>query len=215
MKKLLFVLAVSILLAAASAVPAKADTLIYDNGPTNGNINAWTINFGYLVSDSFTVGAGGTSGLTSAQIGLWAFPGDGGLGSVQWSIGTSFFNADVANGISAATSNTFEYVNGYGYDIYQSTFNISTGALGPGTYYFTLQNATVANNDGDAIYWDENDGPSQAMSNVNKGIGSESFQIYGKTVTTQTPEPDSLLLLGSGLLGLAGGIRKRMKAQFF
>ncbi len=37
--------------------PAMADTL-YNNGPYNGTTDAWTINFGFSVSDSFTVPAG-------------------------------------------------------------------------------------------------------------------------------------------------------------
>ncbi len=44
---------VLVLLAAVSfaAMPAAAD--IYNNGPINGNTDAWTINFGYAVSDTF------------------------------------------------------------------------------------------------------------------------------------------------------------------
>ena len=38
-----------------AAVPAMADT-VYDNGPINGNTDAWTINFGFIVSDTFTTG---------------------------------------------------------------------------------------------------------------------------------------------------------------
>jgi PEP-CTERM motif-containing protein len=205
-RKLWYIVVIAVLVVAASAVPAKADTLVYDNGPINGTINAWTINFGYSVSDSFTVGAG-INNLTSATIGIWAFPGDQ-LSTVDWSIGTSFFGSDVSAGTGTAT-NTFLYTNGYGYDIYSSSFAIS-GAVAPGTYYLTLQNATVAN--GDPIYWDENDGPSSAMESAVGSIGSESFSINGTGNVQQTPEPASLLLLGSGLLGLAGGIRKRMKA---
>ncbi len=36
--------------------PAMADTL-YDNGAYNGTVDAWTINFGFSVSDSFTCSA--------------------------------------------------------------------------------------------------------------------------------------------------------------
>ena len=37
-----------------AAAPATADTL-YDNGPYNGTTDAWAINFGQSVSDSFTL----------------------------------------------------------------------------------------------------------------------------------------------------------------
>jgi hypothetical protein len=34
---------------------------IYDNGPINGNTDAWTIGFGFMVSDTFTVASDGTN----------------------------------------------------------------------------------------------------------------------------------------------------------
>jgi hypothetical protein len=45
-----------------AAVPAVAQNDIYDNGPTNGTTNAWTINFGFAVSDSFNLVEAGTIG---------------------------------------------------------------------------------------------------------------------------------------------------------
>ena len=207
-RKLWFVVVIAVLVVAASAVPVKADTLVYDNGPINGQVEAYTINFGFSVSNSFTLSSA-TSGLDRIQIGMWAFPGDTPL-TVDWQIGTSFFASDVASGAGAALTNTFQYTNGFGYDIYQSDFSISTAGLAAGTYYLTLDNATTAQ--GNPIYWDQNSGPSSAMDSALGSIPSESFQVYGGGVITQTPEPASLLLLGSGLLGLAGGIRKRMKA---
>ena len=53
----------------------------YDNGPINGTTDAWTINFGYVVSDTFT----GVGYVDLLQFGVWEFPGDT-LASVDWSI---------------------------------------------------------------------------------------------------------------------------------
>ncbi len=47
----------SLLALCLAAVPAFAQTDLYDNGPTNGTVDAWTINFGFIVSDSFTLNA--------------------------------------------------------------------------------------------------------------------------------------------------------------
>jgi hypothetical protein len=206
-RKLWYIAVIAILVVAASAVPAKADT-VYTNGAIDGNTNARTINFGWDVSNSFTVGTADT--LVSATIGLWAFPGDT-LTAVTWDVGTSFFANDVATGTDSAPVNTFQFTNGYGYDIYSTSIAIS-GSVAPGTYYLSLHDAVTTF--GQPIYWDQNSGPSLAMQNNGIGsVASESFTIFGSGGGGGgTPEPASLLLLGSGLLGLAGGIRKRMKA---
>ena len=41
------------------AVPAAAQT-VYENGPINGNNDAWTFNFGFTPTDSFTISGGNT-----------------------------------------------------------------------------------------------------------------------------------------------------------
>jgi hypothetical protein len=49
---------------------------IYDNGPTNGNTDAWTINFGFIVSDSFNVTQGNNTNVTGMSFAAWMAPGD-------------------------------------------------------------------------------------------------------------------------------------------
>ena len=43
----------AILCLALALVPAWAQNWSYDNGPINGTTDAWTINFGYIVSDTY------------------------------------------------------------------------------------------------------------------------------------------------------------------
>ena len=62
-----------------AALPAGAD---YNNGPINGTVDAWTINFGYIVSDTFVPDANTVTGFMA---GLWEFPGDT-LTSLGWTI---------------------------------------------------------------------------------------------------------------------------------
>ena len=38
------------------ALPAFAQNDIYDNGPTSGTVSSWSINFGFVTSDTFTIG---------------------------------------------------------------------------------------------------------------------------------------------------------------
>ena len=53
--------------------------------------------------------------------------------------------------------------------------------------------------------WDQNSGLSQAYDDAVGAIPSEAFYIDG----TATPEPSSIMLFGSGILGLAGVLRRR------
>ncbi len=78
-----------LLCVALAVVPAVTDTL-YDNGPVNGNLNAWPINFGFTIADSFTLPSGVNYTITGFQVGVWALPGDTPL-SVNWDIGKSPF----------------------------------------------------------------------------------------------------------------------------
>jgi len=198
-----------------AALPAMADT-IYSNGNTNGNTDAWTINFGFIVSDTFNVGAGGAT-ITGANFGMWLAPGDT-LTSAELSItsgensGTSYFDQTVSFTQSGCVTNT------YGYNVCNEGTSFSGPTLNGGTYWLNLQNASAPS--GDPVYWDENSGPSTASENSVGSIPSESFTVLGSSstststsTTTSTgtvPEPSSIMLFGSGILGLAGVLRRKL-----
>ena len=82
------------------------------------------------------------------------------------------------------------------------------------TYWLNLQNAVVPS--GDPVYWDENSGtgcqsngcPSSASESAVGTIPSEAFTINGGSGTV--PEPSSIMLFGSGILGLAGLLRRKL-----
>jgi hypothetical protein len=55
-------------------LPALAQNDLYDNGPTNGSIDGWTINFGFAVSDTFNLTSNST--VNGVNFAAWLIPGD-------------------------------------------------------------------------------------------------------------------------------------------
>ncbi len=216
MKLFLASLSLIVLCLTLSAIPAMAQSDLYDNGPINGQITGWTIDFGFSVSDSFTLANPAT--VDGISFGLFLFPGDT-LTSAEVQIGGGpFGNQLFDETINFTASNCF--VDQFGYNICQETGSFSGLALNAGTYWMTLSNASVPS--GDPVFWDQNSGvgcegsgcPSMAQENVIGTIPSESFTILGNTSSTSTtgttPEPASLLLLASGILGTAGMLRRKL-----
>ena len=209
----------TLLCLALAAIPAMAqyDSFgpPYDNGPINGTTDAWTINFGYIVSDSFTAG----SEFYGFQFGVWEFPGDT-LSSVQWSVTTgenSGTTLGSGTAIGANLSDSFISTNQYGYDIDRISVTASVSGLTyAATYWLNLQNASVPS--GDPVYWDENSGvgcggfgcPSRASESGVGTIPSEAFTVIGGLGSGSVPEPSSVMLFASGVLGLAGLLRRRL-----
>ena len=207
-----------------AAAPVLAQVL-YDDGPINGTTDAWTINFGFVVGDTFILSANSTVG--GFNFGVWEFRGDV-LTSVDWSITSEFLGGTVyGSGTASGKNLTDQFIstNQYGYDIDKVTVSgLNVALISNTTYWLNLQNATVPS--GDPVFWDENDGvgckgdngmgggcPSEAdwTSCILAGAlcPPESFDINGTGGGT-TPEPASAMLFGSGVVGLLAVLRRRL-----
>jgi hypothetical protein len=192
------------LIGALAVVPASADDLItYSNiGPASFKTDSWNFTTGeFAVTDSFTFAT--FADLNHMSISAWLFPGDV-LTSVSWAITTAPFGGTViASGTQADPSNgVFGHPFGVDLTAEKVDFNV---ALQAGTYWLLLYDGVTAENN--PVFWDESAGHSSAFQTGTGAIPSETFILYGTT-----PEPSSLLLLGSGLLGFALMMRSKLKA---
>ena len=161
------------------------DTVVaYDNGPVNGQVDAWEINFGFTVSDTIQVNAA----VTGIQFWAWLEPGDTAT-SVEVQIGgNGFFSNNLFDGVVTLTqSNCF--TNGFGFDVCLLSGNF-TGPNLSGNDWITLANANTA--EGNQVYWDENSGvgcqspgcPSLAQENTLGTLPSEAFTLTGGASST-------------------------------
>jgi len=199
-----------------AVIPAAAQ-ILYENGPINGNTDAWTINFGFDVSDTFTISTG-SSTITGLSFGAWQTPGDT-LESVEVSLTSSEFGGTVYfDGIVPFTQSGCA-LNSYSFDVCTETGSFTATVLNNGTYWVNLENAV--DSEGQPVYWDENSGvgchspgcPSQAGPGGEGTLPSEAFSILGTASTTTTgtvPEPTSLALFASAVVGAAAVLRRKL-----
>jgi hypothetical protein len=159
------------------------------------------------------------SALTGTTLGSGTCSVAAPCGSVSFTTG-ALMSGDTVNGGTFAAGGTFSIV-GNGTDglpngsIFIGTFSepvkwIPNGIIGvDGTISYTLTGRISGMYNGTAV--------SGATVQLTFNTGSAGFQGSvglgsGDTVITTVPEPGTLGLLGTGMVGLAGVIRKKLKA---
>jgi hypothetical protein len=198
-----------------TAIPAIAGN-VYDNGPVNGEFDAWVINFGFVVTDSFTV-SNGNGNIGGMNFWAWLIPGDT-ITSVEIQIGNQAFGNNLMD-MTVGLTQSDCFVNGFNYDVCLESGTFSGPNLGNGNYWVSLGNARVPS--GNPTYWDANYGagcqspgcPSQAEGNYFGSLPSNAFTLTAQGTTTSTgatPEPGSIVLFASAVIGVAGVLRRKM-----
>ncbi len=199
--------------AAALLAGSAGASTIYSNGPGNGNVIGWTINFGFSVADSFT-GAGVANGMTFET---WDLGTNDTPSSVTWTItsgnplsGGTFTTLGTGTASISAVSLG---ANTFGFDLFADTISFTGVTLTGGNYWIELSGA--ADGGGNPVYWDDNGGPSDAWENTlgdlslqPGGIGSnsETFSILGTV-----PDPATWAMMLAGFAGLGAALRSRRK----
>ena len=169
------------------------------------------------ISNGFIAAASGTP--NKLQFGEWVLEGSTPT-SISYELGTTVFGTDLGFGtVTQNSSNSvLLFTNADGYGIYDVTIPVTSGAMTAGNeYWVSLSNAANTGSTQSGA-WDlagPSGGPAtcnfrQSGTNYGScGFGGESFTLTGQSQST-TPEPSSILLFGSGILGLAGVLRRKL-----
>ena len=199
MRRIQSLLSVALLLSVA--VPAVANRLLYSNGGIRGDTNAYNIGGGE-VTDSFALYS--PAAVETMSLGVWVPRGDT-PSTLTFGISTTQFGG---GGGTGTLSNVFQFTNSFGLDVYLSTLTFSRPVdLAAGAYWVTLTNGFATN--GDPLLWDANFGDSDAFELDFGPIPSESFSLFG---TVTTPEPGTLIMLGTGLLTGIGVVGRKLSS---
>jgi len=204
---ILLVLALGCLL----SIPAAADTIFnnFDTGDSYNCCNGWTVSGPgsppgqFIAANEFTAGA--TASVTQLDLAIGKVVGDGG--------GTASLYT-VSNGVPGTLLGSWDFIahQNVGNCCAIETISINGGpTLTQGTDYFMVMSA-------DNITWDSwnqntvgstgldlysTDNMNSWHSNGTQTLGT--FRLEG----TAVPEPGTLVMLGSGIVAAAAGIRRK------
>jgi hypothetical protein len=168
---------------------------------------------------------GSSAGLILTGSMLQSVSGFGGGGTIQGDLGSVTFNTGALTG-STANSETFAaggsfVITGNGTDglpngvIFNGSFNgpvtlTLIGTDSAGNHIYSVQGSVK----GKWVNGSTVSGATvQITVNTGKGFfNGSSVMTSGDTIITTAPEPGTLALLGTGLVGLAGALHRKHKA---
>jgi hypothetical protein len=217
----------TVALGLAVASPALAQVGTTTRGDISGTTVDWSTlgGSGATVTSGTSLGVGGRTMTVTTSTGLDMERRDQGSGwSGNFASGDRLLWTSGANGPMTFTFD--QLVSGFGTNIqsnsfgaFSATITLFQGALQVGT--FTAAGSSTSDSDGSAIFIGmlASDQGTQ-FDRVELGVTpGQDFAINGPVISTDgvtgtvTPEPMTLALLGSGLLGLGGFQLRRRRSS--
>jgi hypothetical protein len=206
----------TMILMLAGASPSHAVPIFDNGGPLTGGGDDFISDLDWpgQIADDFSLEAGLNVIGDIHWWGVYAFAETPGVDDFTIEIYSNVSNAPGATLVSLDLGSANRMDSGIdqtdGHDIYKFWVNTSPIALDPGTYWLSIFNDTSADLDDD-WYWSKSALTGNSMWSTN---GGASWTIAGSEQAfnlTPIPEPATMLLLGSGLVGLAGLSRKKFR----
>ena len=161
---------------------------VYSNGPINGTTDAWTINNGFVVSDTFTTT--GEPPVGGLAFGAWLLPGDV-LESAQVTITSSPFGGTTDLNLVASFFQSGCSGNQYGFNVCTETASFGGPTLNSGTYWLSLKTRSSTRatpctgmRTGPSRAVDIDGGGAPPTATDIGSIPSEAFTVLGATLAT-------------------------------